>query len=115
MTKPCSSRSIRAAIALSFAATALHAQGSVVLITDHALDGRGQPLTNARIGVAQGKITSLSASAATGATTIDLRGYTVMPGWIDTHVHLDSHFDRTGKIAGRGEPPAEATLAIANN
>ena len=39
------------------------------------------------------------------ATVIDLRGYTVFPGWIDTHVHLDSHFDRTGRIATETEPP----------
>ena len=39
----------------------------------------------------------------------------MLPGWIDTHVHLDSHFDRTGHIATRSEPAAEATLGIANN
>jgi imidazolonepropionase-like amidohydrolase len=47
--------------------------------------------------------------------TIDLRGYTVLPGWIDTHVHLDSHFDRTGRIATRSEPAPEAALGMANN
>jgi imidazolonepropionase-like amidohydrolase len=48
------------------------------------------------------------------AATIDLRGYTVMPGWIDTHVHLELHFDRTGRIATEQEPPAEAALAQAD-
>src|SRR5436305_9819121 len=86
----------------------------VVILTDRAYDGRGGVVPNARIGVANGRITSLSAAAA-GAKTIDLRGYTVMPGWIDTHVHLDSHFDRTGRIAGRTESPADAALGIANN
>jgi imidazolonepropionase-like amidohydrolase len=86
----------------------------VVILTDYALDGRGGVLSNARVGVAQGKVTSLTASAADGAA-IDLRGYTVLPGWIDTHVHLDSHFDRSGRIATRGEPPADAALAIAEN
>src|ERR1041385_6933687 len=38
-----------------------------------------------------------------------------MPGWIDTHVHLESHFDRNGNVAGRNEPPADAALGIANN
>ena len=86
---------------------------STILI-DHALDGRGGILRDARIGVSQGKITSLSAPASS-EPTIDLRGYTVLPGWIDTHVHLDSHFDRTGHIATRGEPAAEAALGIADN
>lgn len=87
----------------------------VVILTDRALDGRGGVLSNARIGVAQGKITSLNAPSSDKAATIDLRGYTVLPGWIDTHVHLDSHFDRTGRIATRAEPAAEAALGMANN
>lgn len=112
------------AILISFLAAPLTAQvgpvpppavpAPVVILTDHALDGRGGVLSAARIGVSQGRITSLSAPANAGAT-IDLRGYTVLPGWIDTHVHLDSHFDRTGRIATRGEPPAEAALGIAEN
>ena len=85
--------------------------GPIVLITDRAFDGRGNLLRGSRIGVAGGRITSLKASAA--GATIDLRGYTVMPGWIDTHVHLDSHFDRTGRIATDTEPPLEAALGIA--
>jgi imidazolonepropionase-like amidohydrolase len=105
-------------LSVSLAATALNAQvapipappapAPVVILTDHAFDGRGAFLRSARISVAEGKITSTSAPASTGAAVIDLRGYTVLPGWIDTHVHLDSHFDRTGKIAGRNEPPTEA-------
>lgn len=85
--------------------------GPLVLITDHALDGHGGTLQDARIGVAQGRITSLE--AAEEGTLIDLRGYTVMPGWIDTHVHLDSHFDKHGRIATEEEPPLEAALGIA--
>jgi imidazolonepropionase-like amidohydrolase len=87
----------------------------VIILTDHALDGRGGVLNNARIGVAQGKIASLTAAQSSSATTIDLRGYTVLPGWIDTHVHLDSHFDRTGHIATRAEAAGEAALGMANN
>lgn len=86
----------------------------VVLLADHALDGRGNVLHNLRIAVANGRITSLSAPADAAANTIDLRGYTVLPGWIDTHVHLDSHFDRRGRIATDSETPAEAELGIAN-
>src|SRR5476649_1972747 len=89
-------------------------RGPVVIVTDRALDGRGGVLQNARIGVAEGRITSLAAPSSNGVSTIDLRGYTVLPGWIDTHVHLDSHFDRTGHIATRTEPAAEAALGIAN-
>jgi imidazolonepropionase-like amidohydrolase len=117
---------VRTILAIALVAPVLGAQvapvpappppaGPVVILTDRALDGRGGILQAARIGVAQGKITSLAAPSSSGAVTIDLRGYTVLPGWIDTHVHLDSHFDRTGRIANRTEPAADAALGIANN
>lgn len=85
--------------------------GPVVILTAHALDGHGGTLEDARIGVADGRITSLAAPVE--GTVIDLRGYTVLPGWIDTHVHLSSHFDRTGRIATETEPPMEAAMGIA--
>lgn len=88
--------------------------GPVSILTDRALDGRGGVLTGARIGIADGKITSLNAPASPALTTIDLRGYTVLPGWIDTHVHLASHFDRAGRIATGREPVADAALGIAD-
>src|ERR1051325_6976246 len=101
------------ALASLLLGSALHAQ-SIVLLTDRALDGRGV-LRNAVITIDSGRITSLSGPPAKGAKVIDLRGYTVMPGWIDTHVHLESHFDRNGNVAGRNETPADAALGIANN
>src|SRR3954470_2732415 len=104
---------MRIFLALSLIATALHAQ--VVIVADRVLDGRGAILRDVRINVVNGKIASLGGSTPANATTIDLRGYTVLPGWIDTHVHLESHFDRSGRIAPRSEPPAEAALGIANN
>jgi len=87
--------------------------GAVVILTERAFDGRGNVLRGARIGVRDGKITALDAPEV--GATIDLRRYTVLPGWIDTHVHLDSHWDRNGRIATAGEPAAEAALAIAGN
>lgn len=86
-------------------------EGPVVILTAHALDGHGAVLEDARIGVANGKITSLD--APDGGTVIDLRAYTVVPGWIDTHVHLGSHFNKAGRIATEEEPPLETSLGIA--
>jgi len=83
----------------------------VTLLVDRALDGAGGTISGARIRVEGGRITAIESTAA--GTSIDLRGYTVMPGWIDTHVHLDSHFDRTGRIATDSEPALEAAMGIA--
>jgi imidazolonepropionase-like amidohydrolase len=85
--------------------------GPVVILSDRAIDGSGGTLRDLRIGVVDGKITSLSAPKR--GRIIDLRGYTVLPGWIDTHVHLESHFDRSGRIATDKEPPLEAATEIA--
>src|SRR5579863_9696206 len=84
---------------------------ATVLIADRAFDGTGKTLHDIRIQVQDGKIAGLS-GLGTG-TVIDLRGYTVLPGWIDAHVHIASHFDRTGHLATSSEPPAEAALEMA--
>jgi imidazolonepropionase-like amidohydrolase len=82
-----------------------------VLIADRALDGTGKILHNIRVQVQDGKIAGLSGTGT--GTVIDLRGYTVLPGWIDAHVHIASHFDRTGHLATSSEPAAEAALEMA--
>jgi len=92
---------MRVALCIAVCAHVAAAQANtVVLLTDRALDGRCGVMQGARIAVEGSRITSVNAPP-NGAATIDLRGYTVMPGWIDTHVHLDSHFDRNGNVAAR--------------
>ncbi len=89
------------------------APAPVLILTDMALDGQGGRLRHARIGVQNGRITSLAALRTAGTKLIDLRGYTVLPGWIDTHVHLAYHFDRDGRIATETEPPLDTATGIA--
>ena len=116
-------RKIPALIAAALIASGSHATevapepppappGPVVILTGRALDGAGAVLRGARIGVVNGKISSLAAPVT--APVIDLRGYTVLPGWIDTHVHLELHFDRTGRIATEKESPEEGAIAMAD-
>jgi len=50
-----------------------------------------------------------------GSATYDLRGLTVMPGWIDAHVHLDSHFDAHHRLLDVDAPPQTAALDAAEN
>lgn len=85
--------------------------GPVVLLADRALDGRGNELTDLRIEVAHGRIASLRSPR--NGPAIDLRGYTVLPGWIDTHVHLESHWDPSGRVVTEQEPPLEMGLGAA--
>jgi imidazolonepropionase-like amidohydrolase len=37
----------------------------------------------------------------------------VLPGWIDPHVHIASHFDRTGQLATDKEPESDRSLELA--
>jgi imidazolonepropionase-like amidohydrolase len=85
----------------------------VVLQTDTLIDGRGKVLKNVRVTVQDGRIRAIDSSP--GSSTYDLRGLTVMPGWIDTHVHIMNHFGRDGRASTPGETPAEAMLYAAEN
>jgi imidazolonepropionase-like amidohydrolase len=51
----------------------------------------------------------VSVGPASEKPTYDLRGLTVMPGWIDTHVHINWHMDANHKsISGREAPELNA-------
>jgi imidazolonepropionase-like amidohydrolase len=77
------------------------------------LDGRGGSQSNAVVIVAGSTIDRVAPS--TGAATIDLGSLTLLPGFIDTHVHIGWHFDETGKYHSGPEPPEQAALYGAEN
>ena len=85
----------------------------IVLNVTTLFDGRGRVLHNTRVVVEGGKITRIDPAA--GPVTYDLAGLTVMPGWIDTHVHIDWHFGPNGTTRDAGETPEQAMLSIAGN
>ncbi len=92
----------------------------VVLETSTVLDGRGGTLKDKRIVIRDGKIESIgSAAIPGGAIVYDLRGLTVTPGWIDTHVHITWHFNEEGRYEAGGrnskETAAQAALYAAAN
>jgi imidazolonepropionase-like amidohydrolase len=84
------------------------AQDRIILETSTILDGKGGTLKGQRIVIAGSRIESLGAGS--GKATYDLRGLTVMPGWIDTHVHLDWHFDATHHITNRNRESKESLV-----
>lgn len=59
------------------------------------IDGTGETRRNVRIFIEGDTITRID--GLRGAVTHDLSNLVVMPGWIDTHVHLAAHFDPDGQ------------------
>jgi imidazolonepropionase-like amidohydrolase len=77
------------------------------------VDGRGGVMSNATVSVVNGKITNIG--TAGGTPTIDLGNLTLLPGFIDTHVHIGWHFDDKGRYHSGPEPPEQAALYGAEN
>ena len=77
-------------------------------------DGKGRTIPNVTIVVANGKIADVR-SGETGAATYDLRTLTILPGLIDTHVHLDTHFNKADRPTSQGETAAQSILYEAEN
>src|SRR3954453_23450387 len=82
-----------------------------VIAVGTLIDGRGAIIRDTRIVVQDGRIAAIDATAS--PVDYDLGRATLMPGWIDTPVHINWHFDANGKSVSGGEPPAEAALATA--
>ena len=86
---------------------------SITIKTSTFLDGKGGVLHNKTIVVEGRRIVRVE--AARGAATYDLTGMTVMPGWIDTHVHLGWHFNKEGRLEQGKETPEQAALYAEGN
>jgi imidazolonepropionase-like amidohydrolase len=85
----------------------------IVIAVSTLLDGKGHVLHDTRIVVEGGKIVAVDPKAA--PVDYDLRGLTVMPGWIDAHVHVTWIFGKDGKNAGQGGTTPEAIYAASSN
>lgn len=104
-------------LALGFlgAVTGSVAGQTVAIRAGRLIDGTGgAPIRNAVILVADGRITAVGqdVQVPAGTPVMDLSGFTVMPGFIDAHVHM------TGPVLGEPgwdnalvrETPADAAL-----
>src|SRR5438105_3362048 len=85
----------------------------IVIAADAIFDGRGHILHNTRIVIQDSKIVAIDPKA--GPVDYDLRGLTVMPGWIDAHAHVTWSFGPDGKNGGAGRTTPEAAYASAEN
>jgi imidazolonepropionase-like amidohydrolase len=84
----------------------------IVIAASVVFDGKGRVLHDTRIVVEGSKIVAIDPKA--GPVDYNLRGLTVLPGWIDAHVHL-AWFFKDGKLAGTDATPAEAAYGAASN
>ena len=96
------------------AAATVSAQQAIVIRAGTLLDGRGGVQRNAIVVVQGGRIKSVG-QAAQGQVSYDLPRLTLLPGLIDTHVHIDTHFGKSGKATNQGESAQESMLYAAEN
>ena len=89
----------------------------IVIRADRVIDGRGKLLHNAAVVVDGTKIARIEKNPK--RIDYDLGDRTLMPGGIDTHVHIGWHFDKDGRShddeTDRSEAPEESALYAAEN
>jgi imidazolonepropionase-like amidohydrolase len=120
-------RLLRAVVLSAFPVAASLAQeaagtGTVVLRAARVIDGTGSaPVANGVVVVTNNRIVAVgragSVNVPAGARTIDLGDATLLPGFIDTHVHIMGRplSDPAGdNAATRDYPGYEAILGVAN-
>ena len=85
----------------------------IIVATSTLLDGRGHILRDKRVVIEGSKIVAIDAKAA--PVDYDLRGLTVLPGWIDAHVHINWSFGKDGKNGSSGGTAEEVAYQAASN
>ena len=108
-----------AALALMLCAAPglLVAQPRIVIRAGRLLDGKGGVRQNVALVVEGSRIARITSGddTTTGPITYDLPQLTLMPGLIDTHVHIDSHFGRDGRIPTEMESQLDRVVAAGQN
>ena len=105
------------AFALGVAPSVLAAQSHVVIRVGRLIDGKGGVRDNVAVVVDDSRITRITSGddTSTGPITYDLARYTLMPGLIDTHVHIDSHFGSDGRMPTEMESQLSRVIAAGQN
>ena len=85
--------------------------GVTVVTAARVFDGRGTVLEGHGVLVRDGRIAAVApvAELPVEGRRLDFPGGTILPGLIDTHVHLTWHFGPDGRLA-RGAAPESAAL-----
>ena len=98
-------RAVVAATLMSVAACAAPADGpkDVLLTADRGIDGLGEPISPAQVLIRGDRIVAVGSAvnAAGDVEVIDLGDVTLLPGLIDSHVHITYAFP--GESTGHGD------------
>lgn len=97
-----------------FAVAALCAAQSIVVKTGTLIDGKGGVQRNVNVVIEGSRIVRVE-PAGRGKATYDLGSMTLMPGWIDTHVHPSWHFDKNDRLVQGREAPDVSMVYTAGN
>src|SRR5215204_2275058 len=110
-------RPVTLALALWAAPSMLGAQTRVVIRAGRLIDGKGGMRENVALVVENSRITRITSGddASTGPITYDLARFTLMPGMIDTHVHIDSHFGPDGRLPSNLESQLDRVVSGRQN
>jgi imidazolonepropionase-like amidohydrolase len=94
--------------------SSIEAQDAPITIKAGVLvDGKGGVSRDAIVVVEGSKIARVGGEPK--GTTYDLSKLTVLPGLIDAHVHITSHFGKSGRYENEGETPAQFILFAFEN
>ena len=85
----------------------------IVIAASTLLDGKGRVLRDTRIVIEGSRIVAVGPGS--GPVDYDLRGLTVLPGWIDAHAHITWNFGLDGKNAGMNATNQETAYQSASN
>jgi imidazolonepropionase-like amidohydrolase len=100
-------------MAVTFSVTDFSQEGPITIRVGTMLDGKGGVQHNTNIVVQGSKIARIDPNVQN--PTYDLRNLTVMPGMIDVHVHLNSHFGQDGRFEVEPRSPAAGALYMMEN
>jgi imidazolonepropionase-like amidohydrolase len=104
---------IAALVSFAVASTPAAQSTDATIRVSTVLDGKGGTLQNITLRIDGSRIAAIDSGGT--AATYDLGGLTLMPGWIDTHVHIGNHFGASGRASNEGETPAQEALYGAEN
>ena len=87
---------------------------TVTIKTGTLIDGKGGVQRNVVVSVEGPKIARIEPAGA-GKSTYDLSALTLMPGWIDTHAHPNTHFDKNNRFVDGNERVEQEAIYEAGN